>query len=225
MRRFLERLAAYPASYRNPRSHAAFQAAILDQPSSARCLSVGGGPTIVHPRLVNLNLAPLPNVHVVGNAYTLPFADNSLDAAYCEAVLEHLEYPDTAVAEMRRTLKPGGQVFAVTPLLQPFHGYPDHFQNFTLHGHVRLFERAGFDVLAAGPCNGPSFALIDLLATFTREYLPTRLVSRSGSYLVRLLGIPWALADRFLLGHPQAHVLASTTYVHAVKAAASNLAA
>ena len=221
MRRLLNWLAAYPASYRNPRSHAAFRAAILDQPSSARCLSVGGGPTVVHSRLVNLNLAPLPNVHVVGNAYTLPFADSSLDAAYCEAVLEHLEYPGAAVAEMWRTLKPGGQVFAVTPLLQAFHGYPDHFQNFTLHGHVRLFERAGFDVLASGPCSGPSFALVDLLANFAREYLPTRLVSRTASYLVRLLGIPWVLADRLLLRHPQAHVLASTTFVHAVKAAES----
>lgn len=213
----MRRLADHPARYRNPRAHAAFHAAVLELPTSALCLSVGGGPTVVHPRLVNLNLSPFANVHVVGTAYELPFPDNSVGAAYCEAVLEHLEYPDTAVAEMLRVLKPGGQVFAVTPLLQPYHGHPDHFQNFTLHGHVRLFERAGFVVLASGPCNGPAFAILDLVANFAREYLPTRVLSRSASYVVRLFGAPWTLADRVLLSKPSAHRLASTTFVHGAK--------
>jgi SAM-dependent methyltransferase len=213
----LRRLADRPARYRNPRAHAAFHAAVLELPPSALCLSVGGGPTVVHPRLVNLNLSPFANVHVVGSAYKLPFVDGSVDATYCEAVLEHLEYPDSAVAEMARVLKPAGQVFAVTPLLQPYHGHPDHFQNFTLNGHVRLFERAGFEVLASGPCNGPAFAMLDLAANFAREYVPTRWMSRSMSYLVRLVGAPWALADRVLLAKPSAHRLASTTFVHAAK--------
>ena len=150
--------------------------------------------------------------------------DDSVDAIYCEAVLEHLEHPDTAVAEMARVLKPHGQVFAVTPLLQPYHGYPDHFQNFTLRGHIRLFERAGFELSAAGPCNGPSFALLDLLSNYFREFLPTRLISRTASYMARIAGAPLVLLDRALLRHPSAHVLASTTFVHARKPESAQLA-
>ena len=214
-----------PASCRSQAAGVAFHHVVLDQPPEAVCLSVGGGPTVVHPRLLNLNLAPLPHVQIVGNAYALPIRDASVDSVYCEAVLEHLEYPDTAVAEMRRVLRPGGQVLAVTPLLQPYHGYPDHYQNFTLRGHVRLFERLGFEVTASGPCNGPSFALIDLLSNYLREYLPSRLLSRSAFYLTRAAAVPLALLDRVLLARPNAHLLASTTFVHARRPAPSRLAA
>jgi SAM-dependent methyltransferase len=211
----LGRLAALPASSRSRHAGAAFRRVIVDQPPGAVCLSVGGGPTLVHPRLINLNLVPLANVQVVGNAYTLPIHDDSVDAVYCEAVLEHLEFPDAAVTEMLRVLRPGGQVLAVTPLLQAYHGYPDHYQNFTLRGHVRLFERAGFEVIDSGPCNGPSFALLDLLSNYFREYLPSRFLSRSAFYLTRAAAAPLALLDRVLLARPNAHVLASTTFVHA----------
>lgn len=202
---------------RSRESQAAFEAVILDQPRGAVCLSIGGGPTVIDPRLVNLNLTPMPNVHVVGTAYRLPLADATVDAIYCEAVLEHLEQPENAALEMYRVLRVEGQVFAATPFLQPFHGYPDHFQNFTLHGHVRLFERAGFLVQSAGACVGPSFTLLDLVSNYLREYLPTRLLSRGAFYAVRLLGSPGLLLDRLLLRSPRAHQLASSTFVHAIK--------
>jgi SAM-dependent methyltransferase len=214
-------LGGLPASYRSQAAGIAFQRVVIEPPAGAVCLSVGGGPTVVHPRLINLNLVPLPNVHVAGNAYALPVRGASVDAVYCEAVLEHLEYPDTAVSEMLRVLRPGGQLLAVTPLLQPYHGYPDHYQNFTLRGHVRLFERAGFEVVASGPCNGPSFALVDLVSNYLREFVPTRFLSRSAYYLARAAATPLALLDRALLSRPNAHVLASTTFVHARRPATS----
>jgi SAM-dependent methyltransferase len=214
LRRALGRLLALGGDYRTPEAHAAFRAAIADQPPHAVCVSVGGGPQRVHPALLNLNLGPYPNVDVAGTAYGLPFRDGSVDAVYCEAVLEHLELPEQAVAEMFRVLRPGGQVFAATPFLQAFHGYPSHFQNYTLVGHRRLFERAGFEVLSAGPCVGPVFAMTDLGANFLRRYLPGG----------KILSLAWRLAavalrplDLWFRKHPDAYVLASTTYVHARK--------
>ena len=65
---------------------------------------------------------------------------------------------DEAVREMFRVLRVGGQVFAATPFMQHFHAYPNHFQNFTLIGHRRLFERAGFTIESAGVCVGPTYA-------------------------------------------------------------------
>lgn len=189
----------------------------LEQPQGAVCLSVGGGPAYIHPRLLNLNIEPFTNVGVVGSAFDLPFRDGSVAAVHCEAVLEHLEYPDRAVQEMRRVLAPGGQVFAATPFLQVYHGYPDHFQNFTLNGHVRLFERAGFEVISSGPCVGPTFALIDIFSNYLRESLPTRTLSRSAYYLSRLALSPLRLFDRRLLRHASSSIGASSTFVHAVK--------
>jgi SAM-dependent methyltransferase len=45
-----------------------------------------------------------------GDAYRLPFADATFDAAFAHAVLYHLREPGRALAEIRRVLKPGGVV-------------------------------------------------------------------------------------------------------------------
>lgn len=46
----------------------------------------------------------------VADICALPFPDNSFDAAYCNAVLAHLQHPEQAVRELYRVLKPGGVV-------------------------------------------------------------------------------------------------------------------
>jgi len=79
---------------------------------------------------------PVPDYHpdVVGDIHRMPFADNSLDAILCLAVLEHVENPILAVAEMHRTLKPGGYCLIYVPFLFYYHaekGYYGDFWRFT----------------------------------------------------------------------------------------------
>lgn len=50
---------------------------------------------------------------ITGSAMTLPFADNSFDAAFSIWVLEHIEHPDAMLAELRRVIRPGGTLFLV----------------------------------------------------------------------------------------------------------------
>ena len=210
--RFLSRV----GDMRSPESERALQSIFSGLENQPLCLSVGGGPVRVHPALVNINIGLFPNVDVAADAYQLPYADEVVDAVHCEAVLEHLEFPDAAVKEMYRVLRPGGRLFAATPFLQAFHGYPDHYQNFTLTGHTRLFERAGFSVLSAGVCVGPSFAFRDLSMNYLRKVLPGT-VGRAMSALFALCTIPFLYLDRAANRRSSAADLASTTYVHAVK--------
>lgn len=183
----------------------------------ALALSVGGGPGRVHPAVCNVNLGAFLNVDVVGDAHQLPYADDCVDAIFCEAVLEHLRRPEKAVSEMRRTLKPGGRVLAITPFLQGYHGYPDHFRNYTLSGHVLLFEDAGFVVEKAGTCVGPVYTMLDLAGVFLSKLTP-----RAASSFLRkvwtVMSAPLHPLDRLLNRLPESHVLASTTFVVARKA-------
>jgi len=204
---------------RTPESEAAFRSTIDDLPPDALCVSVGGGPTRAHPKLINLNIGAFPNVEVVADAYALPYADDAVDAFHCEAVLEHLEHPELAVSEMYRALRPGCAVFAATPFLQPFHGYPNHFQNFTLTGHRRLFEREGFTLISSGACVGPTFALRDLVVNYLREVIPAGWIGRAVSRLLALLTLPSLWIDLFANRRPLAHQLSSTTFVVARKPA------
>jgi SAM-dependent methyltransferase/uncharacterized protein YbaR (Trm112 family) len=186
--------------------------------SEPLCLSIGGGPQRIHPLLVNVNIDAFPGVDVVGDAYALPYANDCAAMVHCEAVLEHLESPEGAVAEIHRVLRPGGCVFAATPFLQPYHGYPDHFQNFTLTGHVGLFRRTGFTILAAGSCVGPAFALRDLAINYLREVIPSRRLGKLAAATAAVLSLPVLLLDRIAWRVPGAVKLASTTFVLAAKA-------
>lgn len=106
------------ADFRSESSVKAFSGVFEGLSSDAICLSVGGGPRREHEKLININISNYQNVDIVADAYALPYGDKVVDVIFCEAVLEHLEFPDKAVGEMFRVLKRGGKVFAATPFLQ-----------------------------------------------------------------------------------------------------------
>lgn len=60
-------------------------------------------------------------VDVIGNAHSLPFADNSMDLVLCTDTLQYVPDAAAAVEEMRRVLKPKGVL-----LLSTRGGYPEH---------------------------------------------------------------------------------------------------
>ncbi|MDX1944575.1 MAG: methyltransferase domain-containing protein [Pirellulaceae bacterium] len=46
-----------------------------------------------------------------GDAHHLPLESDSFDVVYCRYLLEHVADPPRVLAEMRRVLRPGGQIF------------------------------------------------------------------------------------------------------------------
>lgn len=50
---------------------------------------------------------------LTADARRLPFPDNSVNAAWCERVLQHLPEPRKAVVEIVRVLRPGGRIVAI----------------------------------------------------------------------------------------------------------------
>lgn len=219
LRRLLRRTLRAGNDYRSQASAEAFRQTVEGQADNALCIAVGGGPLRHHEKLVNLNIGLFENVDIVADAYKLPYADGVVDAVFCEAVLEHLEFPETAVKEMYRVLKPGGQIFAATPFLQMYHGYPNHFQNFTLTGHERLFTRNGFELISSGVCVGPTFVITDLLAAYIKFFRLPKLVKTSLLKTMAVLFAAMRPLDKKMNASPHASDFASTTYVHVKKAA------
>lgn len=111
----------------------------------------------IRPLLKNVDykiLDPVPDYHpdIIGDIHKLPFADGSIDAIICIAVLEHVEDPFKAMSEMHRVLKKGGYCFIYVPFLFYYHaerGYYKDFWRYTEDG-VQHMSKAFSTVELAG---------------------------------------------------------------------------
>jgi len=186
----------------------------IDWPVGGLVLYVGGGGRSV-PECINLDIGDFPGVDLIGNVERLPFLESSIDAVECDAVLEHVEHPVQAVAEIHRVLKPGGQVHAVVPFCHPVHAYPADYNRWTLAGLHSLF--GSFEVLASGIRSGPTAAMLTLFLDYVKLWMPGRQAQRAAYALAGWLLFPLRYLDLFLMRQPRAEVLANHVYILARK--------
>jgi len=130
-------------------------------------LEVGSGSRRLYPGIVNTDsgISNIESLDVVSDAHFLPFLDNVFSVVWLEAVLEHLKYPQRAVNEIFRVLKPDGIVYVEMPFLQPEHSkdYGD-YQRYTKMGLEVAFEN--FKIIDIGPVVGPASTLAYILRNF-----------------------------------------------------------
>src|SRR5437870_2897115 len=66
--------------------------------------------------VVSIDIEPHYEKAIVANAnQKFPFQEHEFDLVWCSEVIEHLNDPSFSVSEMRRILKPGGQMILTTP--------------------------------------------------------------------------------------------------------------
>jgi SAM-dependent methyltransferase len=172
-------------------------------------LFVGGAGIVAPKSFVNVDVTPFAGVDVVADIEQLPFADGSVSAIECDAVLEHVRNPGDAIAECLRVLRPGGLLHVVVPFCHPFHGYPGDFQRWTLDGLKALL--GDFEIVNVGVRTGPTATLLVFLLEYAKVVSPKPF--RKLSYV--LLGwILWPLRylDVWLNRKPEAQMLANHIY-------------
>ncbi len=119
---------------------------------------------------------------ILGDIKNIPLADETVDAIICRAVLEHVDDPFKAVAEIYRILKPAGQCLISLPFLYPYHaekGYYGDFYRYTADGVKYLFRN--FAKIEICNIRGIAETLINLLPNkFLRKILipPARFLDR-----------------------------------------------
>lgn len=115
---------------------------LIDKHQDGCILDCGAGMRkIYYDNVVNFEIADYDTTDVRGVGEMLPFKDNSFDAVFSLAVLEHVRDPFLCAREISRVLKPGGDLLCTVPFLQPMHGYPNHYFNATQQGIRELFEQ------------------------------------------------------------------------------------
>jgi len=84
----------------------------------------------------------------------LPFREATFDACVNIVTLEHVPDPAQVLAELARTLAPGGRLLLVVPHEWEEHQTPHDYWRFTRYGLARLLARAGFERIDMEPIGG-----------------------------------------------------------------------
>ncbi len=74
----------------------------------------------------------------------LPHASESVDTVLLFNVLEHLYNYSLVLSEIKRVLKPGGQLLGVVPFLVAYHPDPHDYWRYTKETLHKIFTAAGF---------------------------------------------------------------------------------
>jgi SAM-dependent methyltransferase len=83
----------------------------------------------------------------VADLTALPFHAATFHAALNVVTLEHLPEPALALAEIARTLAPGGRLLIVAPLQWEVHQAPHDYFRYTHFGLQYLLEKAGLEII------------------------------------------------------------------------------
>ena len=126
-------------------------------PEGARVLDAGSGEGqyrhhFARQRYCGVDLAvgdaawDYSRVDVRADLTALPFGAATFDAAVHIVTIEHLKEPGRALAEMARTLVPGGTLVVAAPHEWEVHQAPHDYFRYTRYGLAYLLETAGFEV-------------------------------------------------------------------------------
>jgi len=122
---------------------------LIDESMGLTCLQIGVRDAKLAPHWVSVDLydeSDLIDFHY--DVQDLQFADESFDVVVCNAVLEHVEFPEQAIGELKRVLRPGGRIWVEVPFNQPYHASPSDFWRVTPSG-LRIWMR-DFEETALG---------------------------------------------------------------------------
>lgn len=102
-----------------------------------------------------------PNLKLIkGDIYKLPYKDNSFEVVLCNEVLEHLEYPEKALDELKRVSSkylllsvPHEPFFKLAQLirgkyLSSWGNHPEHIQHWSSRSFSEMLSRHGLKNLS-----------------------------------------------------------------------------
>jgi len=127
-------------------------------PANAAILDLGGGDRrVADQRYINLEYMKSDGPDLFADGHKLPFKNDSIDFLMSQAVLEHVYNPFEFANEIRRVMKPGGEIYIEAAFMQPLHAAPHHYFNSTLWGIEEVFK--SFKKLESGCFGGLAFTM------------------------------------------------------------------
>lgn len=186
-------------------------------PETSVIVELGSGSRRLRKGITNVDLFDFPNVDIVADITSVPLSSDFADLVILDSVIEHVCDPVAVVQEARRILKPGGRLFINCPFMLPYHGYPNHFQNFTKDGLEHLLR--DFSSCEVRTTFGPMTAWVNMTAeTFAVIVAGERGTGYIAAKAFALLPIFWLkYLDAIFSGMERSHRIAGMLCAVSVK--------
>jgi len=134
-------------------------------PAGSKVLDVGAGACQYKPLFKDCeytaqDFAQTPNmtygqIDVVSDITKIPLKSDSYDVVLCSEVFEHIPYPEKALQEIVRLMKPGGKLIFSAPLGSGQHQQPYHyFGGYTRFWYEKFFPENGLRIDSLTPNGG-----------------------------------------------------------------------
>ena len=149
-------------------------------------------------------------VDYICDAHDLPFLENTFDGVITTAVLQHVLYPEKAIAEIHRVLKHSGLIYSEFAFMQQVIEGAYDFTRYSLSGHRRVFNY--FDEIDSGLVAGPATVMVWSIENFVLAFFNKKFVRLAVKSLVRLMFFWIKYFDYILKASPAAIDGASCTY-------------
>lgn len=132
---------------------------LVNRSQGKRCLQIGlAGTSRVAPHFEVLDLYdPSPEIDYQYDVGHMPdIATDSYDVVICNAILDGLSNPSEALEEMRRILRPGGEIWIEAGFVQPYHPSPKDYWRVTVDG-LRIWTSQKFEEIDSGFFGNPLY--------------------------------------------------------------------
>ncbi len=190
-----------------------------------RVLDVGCGVKPYYPffagaaEYVGVDVRQNRNADLHGAIEALPVEDGSFDVVLCTQVLEHVDDPARAVAELHRVTAPGGRVLASTHGVMLYHPNPQDLWRWTHAGLERLFAEHEWSSLTVRGGAGSAEAVGMLVGNYLHLLAKRAGMAALARPLVALVNVAAAALDYrvAMLRDPVPGVLYANLHVTAVK--------
>jgi ubiquinone/menaquinone biosynthesis C-methylase UbiE len=152
------------------------------------------GPDSIHRAARRLRSRLTPVSFVLGDLYRLPFEDGCFDAVAASEILEHLDRPPEALAEIARVLRPGGYLVVSSPYRERIaYTLCIHCNRKTpVNAHLHSFDETAMRALLSGA----GFAVERVVRFINRPAERFGLAGLTGFLPHRV----WRAADSLLCG-------------------------
>lgn len=110
-------------------------------------------------------------VDIYYDGRTFPFDNNSVDCFFSSETFEHIFNLDEILAEINRTLKPGGYLLASCPFFFPEHEVPYDFARYSSFGLQSLLEKHGFEITEYRKTGSFLSAMIQMTALYIYYFI------------------------------------------------------